>query len=288
MQTRIIFNESTNAYISTLRQCDHLRQNEFFPEKSACQTLRLLSQSKCCVYPISLDLSFAKLFVRLFRPACRPDVTVVVETVGCVTPTISSSEDVASLGANIASIVQRSSIHHALAIRHALPDACCNVLTVLHGVLLHLFDVGFFGGAVSSSNALIVAHMQRVTLLEWSKERLLFLFLLFLRESDVRTVCREAWVEFATLTHSVRPWLLTVKDFPVLPSVLVTTLVLFTFIGVLRVSHLVQVRERLCLDARCKSWCTLGNRALGRSQRDVLKLRFSDFPVRLSQEGLCL
>ena len=288
MQTRIIFNESTNAYISTLRQCDHLRQNEFFPEKSACQTLWLLSQSKCCVYPISLDLSFAKLFVRLFRPACRPDVTVVVETVGCVTPTISSSEDVASLGANIASVVQRGSVHHALAVRHALPDACCNVLTVLHGVFFHLFDVAFFGGAVSSSNALIVAHMQRITLLEWSKERLLFLFLLFLRESDVRTVCREAWVETATLTHSVRPWLLTVNDLTVLPSVLVTTLVLFTFIGVLRVSHLVQVRERLCLDARCKSWCTLGNRTLGRSQRDVLKLRFPDFPVRLSQEGLCL
>ena len=279
MQTRIIFNESTNAYISTRRQCHHLRQNEFFPEKSACQTLRLLSQSKCCVYPISLDLSFAKLFVRLFRPACRPDVTVVVETVGCVTPTISSSEDVASLSANIASVVQRGGVHHALPVRHALPDACCNVLTVLHGVFLHLFDVAFFCGAVSCSNALIVAHMKRITLLEWSKERLLFLLLLFLRESDVRTVCREAWVEAATLTHSVRPWLLTVDNFAVLLSVLITALVLFTFIGVLRVSHLVQVRERLCLDARCKSWCALGNRALGRSQWDVLKLRFSNFPV---------
>lgn len=161
MQTRIIFNESTNAYISTLRQCcDHLRQNEFFPEKSACQTMRLLSQSKCCDYPNSLDLSFAKLFVRLFGPACRPDVTVVVETVGFLKPTIfSSSEDVASLSANIASVVQRGSVHHALAVRHALPDACCNVLTVLHGVLLHLFNVAFFCRAVSSSNALIVAHM---------------------------------------------------------------------------------------------------------------------------------
>ena len=205
-----------------------------------------------------------------------------------MTPTISSSEDVASLGANIASVIQRGSVHHALAVRHALPDACCNVLTVLHGVFLHLFDVAFFCGAVSCSNALIVAHVQRITLLEWSKERLLFLFLLFLWERDVRTVCREAWVEAATLTHSVRPWLLTMKDFTVLLGVLVTTHVLFTFIGVLRVSHLVQVRERLCLDARCKSWCTLGDRALGRSQRDVLKLRFSYFPVRLSKEGLCL
>lgn len=125
-------------------------------------------------------------------------------------------------------------------------------------------------------------------MLEGSKERLLFLLLLLVRESDVCTVCREAWVEAAALTHSVGPWLLTMNNLTVQLGVFITALVLFTFIGVLRVPHLVQVRERLCLDASCKSWCALGNGALGRSQRDVLKLRFSDFPVRLGQEGLCL
>ena len=128
-------------------------------------------------------------------------------------PHFCSSKDVTSFDANVAGVIQRGSIHHGLAVCHASPDACCNVLAVLYGVLLHLLDVAFFGRAISATDALIVAHVERVTLLEWSKERLLFLLPLFLRECDVRAVGREARVEAATLTHRVRPGLLTVYNF---------------------------------------------------------------------------
>ena len=74
-------------------------------------------------------------------------------------PHFCSSKDVTSFDTNVAGVIQRGSIHHGLAVCHASPDACCNVLAVLYGVLLHLLDVTLLGRAGSGSDALIVARM---------------------------------------------------------------------------------------------------------------------------------
>ena len=115
----------------------------------------------------------------------------------------SYSEDVATLDVNVTGIVQRGSLTHRLAIGHTLPDASLNVLTVLHGVLFHLLDVAFLGRAVPSTDALVIASVERISLLEGSKERLLSHLSLLLRESNVSTISGEVGVESAALTHRV-------------------------------------------------------------------------------------
>ena len=187
------------------------------------------------MYPVSLVLSFAKLFVRLSRPIRGSKVTAGYGLVSAAVV----SEDVTALVINVASVVQSGGVHHGLSVGHALPDASCNVLAVLHGVNLHFFDIGLLRCAISDTDALIVAHVQRVALLEGSEERLLFLLPLLLWERNVRAVSREVGEEAAALANSVRPWLLTVQNLTVLFGVLVASHVLFAFIGVLRVAHLV-------------------------------------------------
>ena len=200
----------------------------------------------------------------------------------------SCSEDVASLAANVANVVERGVLSHGLPISDTLPDACCHVLAILHGVLLHLFDVGFFRRAVSATDALVMACVQRITSLKWPKERLRFQVLLLLWESNVCTVSCEVGVEGAALADRVRPGLLAVDDQAILLGVLVTALILLTLPRVLRVSHLVLVGERLCLNTSLKSRSTLRHGAFGRSQWDVLKLRRLNLLVRTGQEWLLL
>ena len=189
---------------------------------------------------------------------------------------------------NVASVVQSGGVHHGLSVGHALPDASCNVLAVLHGVLLHFFDIGLLRCAISDTDALIVAHVQRVALLEGSEERLLFLLPLLLWERNVRAVSREVGEEAAALANSVRPWLLTVQNLTVLFGVLVASHVLFAFIGVLRVAHLVQVRERLSLHASTKSWSSLGDGTSRGTERNVLKFRLSHLLIRTGNKGTLL
>lgn len=133
-----------------------------------------------------------------------------------------------------------------------------------------------------------MAGVERISLLERSKERLLFLLLFFIWESNVCTKSREVGIEGATLTDSVGPRLLTMQDQTVLLGVLIAALVLFALPWIFRVAHLVQVRERLCLDASAKSRSTLGYRALGRSKRDVLKFRLANLLVRAGRPGRLL
>ena len=82
---------------------------------------------------------------------------------------ISCSENVVTLTANVASVVERSGLPHGLAIGDTLPNARRHVLAVLHGVLLHLFDVALLGRAIPVTDALVIARVQRITLLERSK-----------------------------------------------------------------------------------------------------------------------
>jgi hypothetical protein len=124
----------------------------------------------------------------------------------------SYSEDVAALRVDVASVVKRCCVHHGPIIGDTLPNARRNVLTVLHGIFLHLLDVGLLRRAIARTNALVMASVKRISLLEWSKHRLLFLFSFLLGESNIGAICREARVEAATLTDSVGPRLLTMKD----------------------------------------------------------------------------
>ena len=198
------------------------------------------------------------------------------------------SEDVTALVINVASVIQRGGVHHCLVVGHALPDARCHVLAVLHGVLLHFLNVGLLRCAISHTDALIVAHVERVSLLEGPEERLLFLLALLLGECDVRAVGRKVGEEAAALADCVGPWLLTVQNIRVLLGVLVAPLVLFAFVGVLRVAHLVQVREGLGLDTSTESRGGLGDGTGGRAEWNVLEFGLSDLLVRAGDEGTLL
>lgn len=158
----------------------------------------------------------------------------------------------------------------------------------MHGVLFHLLDVAFLGRAVPSTDALVVTSVKRISLLEWSKERLLSFLSLLLREGDVRAVSGEGRVESAALTHSVGPGLFTVDDLSVLFGIFITTLVLLALKWIFRVAHLVQVSKRLSFDASGEPGCALWNGTLGRPERDVLELRLAHLLVGAGGEGLVL
>jgi len=138
------------------------------------------------------------------------------------------------------------------------------------------------------SNALVIACVQRVTSLEWSEKRLLFVVYLLLGECNVCTVSCKIRVEGSALANRVRPRLLAVDNLAILLSVLVTALILLALPRVLRVAHLIQICERLCLDTSSEFRSTVWNGTLRRSQRDVFKLRLANLFVRTGREWLLL
>ena len=71
-------------------------------------------------------------------------------------------------------------------------------------------------------------------------------------------------------------------------GVFVAPLVLFAFIGVLRVAYLVQVREGLSLDTSTESWGGLRDGTGRGSEWNVLEFRLSDLLVRAGDEGFLL
>ena len=156
----------------------------------------------------------------------------------------------------------------------------------MHGVHLHLLHVLLLGGTIACTDALVVACVKRVALLEGSKEWSLLLGQLLLGEGDVCAECRKVGLESASLAHSVGPWLVTVQNPAILLGVLVTTLVLLPFIGVLRVAYFVEAREWVSLDTRRKPWSTLGDWACWRTLRLPRELASPHFFVRAGREGL--
>lgn len=131
-----------------------------------------------------------------------------------------SSEDVAALSVDVAEIVDRRRVHHRLSIRHSAPDVSLHVLAVLDWVLLALLNVLVFRRAAVTSNRLIVACVQRVTLFERSEEGLRFGVGFLLREGNVGAIGSEVRVEAAALAHRVGPGLIAVDDLRVLIGVL--------------------------------------------------------------------
>ena len=96
-----------------------------------------------------------------------------------------------------------------------------------------LFDVLLFGGAVPASNALVIAGLERIAVLECSKERWwLYIWLLFW-EASVGSVCCVVRVECSSLTDGVAPGLVSVKYSAVLHCVLIALHVLLSLVWVL-------------------------------------------------------
>jgi hypothetical protein len=214
-----------------------------------------------CVYSVSLILSFAKLFVRLFPfwglLQRRESLTV--------TTSVIRSEDVAAFSVYVAGVVERGGVHHREARVDSLPDACLHVLAVLHRVLVHLFDVLVFGRSSVTADAFVVSGVQRIRILERAEKWLLFDISFLFWEGDVGAVGGETRVEGASLPHGVAKGLFAVNDLSVLACVFFTALVLSTLVGVFRVSHLVLVCERFGLDSGAETRRSLRCGTSGRS-----------------------
>ena len=142
------------------------------------------------------------------------------------------SEDVTTLAANVASVIESRWVHHGLAVSNALPDVGCDVFTVLNRILVHFLNVLLLASTVSVPDALIVSLMQWVSLLEWSENRRLLFSILLFREGNVSAIGREARIEAASLAYSIWPGLVTVDDFAVQSGIFVATIILFMLVSI--------------------------------------------------------
>ena len=124
-----------------------------------------------------------------------------------------------------------------------------------------------------------MSRVEWVSSLERTENWRLLNFPLFLREGNVGAIGREAGIEAASLAYSIGPGLVTVNNFAIQSGILVTTIILFVLVRILRVAHLVQVCEWFGLDTGCEAGCALRNRSLGRSLGNILELRLADLLV---------
>ena len=130
------------------------------------------------------------------------------------------SEDVSALVVDITEVVERGSVHHCLPVRNAPPYVSLHIFAILDRILLHLFNVPQLSRAISVPNAFIVALMNGVPSLKWSKQWLFLHRLLLLWEGDLGAEGCEVGLEATSLAHSIRPGLVTVKDLGVSHGVL--------------------------------------------------------------------
>lgn len=199
-----------------------------------------------------------------------------------------SSEDVSALLIHVLEVVQGRRVVHRLTVVDALPDLRLHVLAVHDLVLLHLLDVLVFRRTSVATNALVVASLEHVAFFEGTEQWLLLLLPDLLREDDVRAIGCFIRVEGAPLAHRVRPRLITVQNLRVAVRVLITTDVLPTLIGVLRVANLGELGNRVGNLARGEARSRLRSRSRRGSKRDILELRLPHLLVRACHEGLCL
>lgn len=182
------------------------------------------------------------------------------------------SENVSTLFVDVTEVVSRSDIHHGAVVRDTAPNIGLNVFAVLDRILLHLFHVGLLAGAVAAADAFIVASLEQVTILERSEERLLLISNLLVGEGNIGSERREARIEAATLTHCVGPGLVSVDNFRVLLSVLITAHVLVALERFERVSNPIELGDRIGLHSRGETRSALRYGASRRTKRDVLEL----------------
>ena len=182
------------------------------------------------------------------------------------------SEYVRALLQNIAEVVYCRCVHHCAVVGDAAPDVSFHILVVLYRVLLHLLQVILLGGAVSASDAPIMASLQHITLIEGAVIRLLLRLRRLLRELHVRAIRRVAGVEASVLANCVRPGLIAMNDPIVLLGVLVSYDVLLALIRILSVANTVEVSEWISLYTSGEPSCRLRDRAFGRPKWLVQEL----------------
>ena len=196
------------------------------------------------------------------------------------------SEDVFALATDVALVVQCGRVHHRLAARDSAPDVLNRAIVVLDGIFFHLFHVLLFGSSSTRTDALIVARVEGVALLEGSEERGLLHGSLLLGEGDVCAESREVRLERSSLANCVRPRLRADKNLRIPLAIVFSLQVLFPLIGLDRVAHFVEAREGLGLDSSGEARGALRSYTLGWAQRDVFEFRLANKLVATSHERL--
>ena len=121
-----------------------------------------------------------------------------------------------------------------------------------------------------TSYALIVACLQRIALLEWSKQRLLLRWLLLLRELDVTAIGSYVGEESTSLSYSIVPRLIPMQDKIVALGVLLAIELILTLERINGVPYFIEIMERFRLNTCCKSWGSFGT---GTHRRTLFNIR---------------
>ena len=168
---------------------------------------------------------------------------------------------------NVAEIVQRSWIDHWFSVAHIAPRLYWSSvwLITIDLVLFHFFDILLLSCSVATTNALIVASLQRITMLEYSIKRFFLLGQFLLWEDHICPVCLELRIKGASLPNSISPWLVSTQDFAVSAGILVTFQVLCSLIWVFCVPNIVLICKRLSFYASLESGQTFRYRPCWRA-----------------------
>ena len=142
----------------------------------------------------------------------------------CIYSYLSSNRNWCSLVVDVAEIVQCSWIDHWFSCAHINPWSLwfSSGRFAINSVLFLFFHIPLFSCSITTTNALVVTSLKRITTLEDAIEWWLSLRLLLFREDHIRTKCLECRVKGSSLFDSVCPGLVSVQDLAVLPSIFIT------------------------------------------------------------------
>ena len=183
---------------------------------------------------------------------------------------------------NVAEIVQRSWIDQRFSVAHIAPRLYWSFvwLITINLVLFHFFEILLFGCSVATTNALIVASLQRITMLKYSIKRFFLLGQFLLCEDHIWPICLECWIKGASLPNSISKWLVSTQDFAVSTGILVSFQVLCSLIWVFCVPNIVLICKRLSFYASLESGQRFRYRSCWWTLWSVCILWLPDFLIR--------